>query len=454
MAASLAFALGSPDGAAGASPRRVTIGDGSGALHYPDAGKTLDLKPGDTLFIAAGTYSAFSLGNLTGSAAAPITVTCDPQAVFTTRTPQVNAFPDIAHVRFENFRYETYNSTCMRITGASHDLLFKNFKITNASGYSFHIYDAAKVFDGTKNSTFYNFKWEDVLVDGKTNGAAISSSDYQPVSNLKSVLLDFEIYRCTFRNFDNTELAFPVIGLDKCFNLKVHECTFSDIGMAASPIGHDVCICGSGYFKVYNNKFTRQWANDVRTWPMKLNALGYGGKDAVSRFYNNISWEKRKYPMYEHNAVRQTELDQSSGYFSRTSSEVYFNTLFRSRKAAGSKDPYSGQLVDVYGADVTIRYNLVIEPETDAPFDPKRNYVYQLGAGPQPGIVVENNLVFETAAQAGLIDTVEFVPSRSSPARDAAKGSVEYITKDYYNHDRYQGAAADVGAVESPDGGK
>ena len=187
---------------------------------------------------------------------------------------------------------------------------------------------------------------------------------------------------------------------------------------------------------------------------MKLNALGYGGKDAVSRFYNNISWEKRKYPMYEHNAVRQTELDQSSGYFSRTSSEVYFNTLFRSRKAAGSKDPYSGQLVDVYGADVTIRYNLVIEPETDAPFDPKRNYVYQLGAGPQPGIVVENNLVLETAALAGLIDTVEFVPSRSSPARDAAKGSVEYITKDYYNHDRYQGAAADVGAVESPDGGK
>jgi hypothetical protein len=33
-------------------------------------------------------------------------------------------------------------------------------------------------------------------------------------------------------------------------------------------------------------------------------------------------------------------------------------------------------------------------------------------------------------------------------------GRVEYIAKDHYDHDRYQGAAADVGAVESPDGGK
>jgi len=455
LAAAMALALlGSPDRAAGAAPRQVTIGNGAGALRYPDAQKALNLQPGDTVYIAAGRYSGFSLGNLSGSAAAPVTVTCDPQAVFTTETPQVNAFPNIAHVRFENFRYETYKSTCMRITGASHDLLFKNFHITNVTGYTFHIYDAAKVFNGTRESAFYNFRWENVVVDGKTDGAAISSSDYASVSNLKSVLLDFEIYRCTFRNFDNTAQAFPVIGLDKCFNLRVHECTFSDIGMAASPIGHNVCIGGAGYFKVYNNKFTRQWANDVRIWPMKLNALGYGGKDAVSRFYNNISWEKRKYPVYEHNVVPQADLDKSSGYLSRTSSEICFNTLYRSRKAADSKDPYCGQLVDVYGADVAIRHNLIIEPEADAPFDPRRNYVYHLGAGPQPGLAVENNLVFRTPALAGLVDTVQFVPSRSSPAKDAATRRIEYITQDHYNHDRYQGAAADVGAVESPDAGK
>jgi hypothetical protein len=170
----------------------------------------------------------------------------------------------------------------------------------------------------------------------------------------------------------------------------------------------------------------------------------------VNRFYNNISWEKRKYPMYEHNQVRQADLDKSSGYLSRTSSEVYFNTLFRSRKAATSKDPYCGTLVDVYGPDVTIKHNLVIEPEADAPFDPARNYVCHLGAGPQSGLSVENNLVFPTWSHAGLADAESFIPLKSSPARDAASGRVPYITEDHAHHDRHTGTAADVGAVEAP----
>jgi hypothetical protein len=435
--------------AAGVVRPPVAIGDGSGHLRYPEAQKTLKLQPGDILYVRPGAYSGLSLGNLSGAADAPITVRCDSNAVFTTRTPQPNDFSNLAYVRFENFRFVDYNSTCMRITGRSHDLVFKNFDITNASGYSFHVYDPAKVFDGTRESAFYNFKWEEVVVDGKANGAAISSSDYQPVSNLKSVLLDFEIYRCTFRHFDNSRLAFPVIGLDKCFNLRVHECSFSDIGMAESPIGHDVCICGAGYFKVFNNKFTRQWANDVRVWPIKLNALGYNGADAVNRFFNNISWEKRKYPMYEHNQVPQTAIDNSSGYLARTSSEVFFNTLYRSRRAASSKDPYVGALVDVYSPGVTIKHNLIIEPEADTPFDPARNYVYHLGAGKQTGLVVENNLVFSTWAAAGLVNAETFVPSGNSPAKDAAVGRIDYITTDHYGHERYEGSAADIGAVES-----
>ncbi|MGA2031338.1 MAG: hypothetical protein ABSG68_03710 [Thermoguttaceae bacterium] len=430
-----------------AARRQVNVGNGSGYLRYDDAQAALKLQPGDTLHINPGTYSGLSLGNLSGTAANPITVECDPKTVFTTVVPQVNNFPNVAHVRFENFRFETYKSTCMKITGNSHDLLFTNFFIKDASGYSFQVYDPAKIFDGTKESTFYNFKWDSVVVDGKTDGAAICNSNYR-LSNMISVLLDFEIYKCTFRHFDNAVQAFPVIGLERCFNLVVHECTFSDIGMAESPIGHNVCICLAGYVRAHGNRFTRQWGNDVRVWPMKLNALGYNGPDAVNRFYNNISWEKRKYPMYEHNHVPQADIDKCSGYLSRTSSEIYFNTLYRSRKAAGSKDPYCGTLVDVYGPDVTIKHNLVIEPEADAPFDSGRNYVCHLGAGPQSGLTVDNNLVFRTWAEAGLVDAKTFLPSQDSPARDAATGRIGYITRDHYNHDRYVGAAADVGAVE------
>ena len=80
--------------------------------------------------------------------------------------------------------------------------------------------------------------------------------------------------------------------------------------------------------------------------------------------------------------------------------------------------------------------------------DGTRNYVYHLGTGPQPGLTVDNNLVFGTWAEAGLVDTKTFMPSDKSPVKNAATGRIGYIIKDHYNHDRYVGAIADVGAVE------
>ena len=82
------------------------------------------------------------------------------------------------------------------------------------------------------------------------------------------------------------------------------------------------------------------------------------------------------------------------------------------------------------------------------PFDTTHNYVYHLGAGPQRGLTVDNNLVFRTWAEAGLVDRKTFMPSTKSPVRDAATGRVGYITKDHYNHARHAGTPADAGAVE------
>ena len=102
------------------------------------------------------------------------------------------------------------------------------------------------------------------------------------------------------------------------------------------------------------------------------------------------------------------------------------------------------------GLDGSVQGRPIDRPRNDLPrFDPKRDYVYSLGAGPQKGLVIENNLVFRTWAAAGLVDTETFAPGAASPARDAATGRIGYITKDHYGNDRYVGAAADVGAVES-----
>jgi hypothetical protein len=339
----------------------------------------------------------------------------------------------------------------MKIGGASHDVTFKNMSMIH--GGTFNVYDGKRVFDGAKASTFYNFKWLNCRFDA----AGIISEDWSPISNLISVDLDFEVSGCTFKNYDCSKGPATIIDIGKAFNLKVHDCRFSDLGMCESPIGHDVCIVYRGYAKVFNNQFTREWGDDVRCFPLKLNVLGYNGPDAVTRFYNNIAFEKRKYAMFEQNAmIPQAELDKSKGYFSRTSSEVYFNTLYRSRKV-----DYCGPLVDIYAPNITIRYNLIIDPECDAPWkqeyelapdaptDLRSNYVYHVGTelGPQPGVVVNHNLICRTLKDSGLIDAKTFKPSASSVAINAA-GAVDYIKDDFYHFPRYRDGLADVGAVQ------
>jgi len=58
----------------------VNVGDGSGYLRYDDAQAAFKLQPGDTLYINPGVYRGLSLGNLSGTAANPVTVICDAWA--------------------------------------------------------------------------------------------------------------------------------------------------------------------------------------------------------------------------------------------------------------------------------------------------------------------------------------------------------------------------------------
>lgn len=416
--------------------KQVTIGTGSGYLNYPTAQTTLNLQPGDTLYIAAGTYSGISLNSLVGTAAAPITVKCDPNTVFTTATTIFNSFTTIAFVSFENFRYQNYAGRCMMISGASHDLVFKNFICKGVTDYGFFISDTSKLFDGTKASAFYNLKWQNCVFSGFKTAAIITGGGW---ADLKSTCLDFEVTGCTFSMVETSPIE-----ANNSFNLQIHDSTFSDSG-GRTFVGHMANIVNTGYCKVYNNRFTRTWGDDVRVMPLKLNALGYNGTDAVNRFYNNLSYEKKKYAMVEVNGVNvtQADIDNSRGFLARTSAEIYFNTLYRSRKV-----DYVAPLVDIYAPNITISHNVVVEPECDAAFDSAHNYVYSLGTGQQSGLVVTNNLVYKTLALSGLSNAESFTPSATSPVKDASTGTVNYITDDFYHRPRYRGTAADLGAVE------
>ena len=283
-------------------------------------------------------------------------------------------------------------------------------------------------------------------MDGKTNGAAICNSNYS--------LSQHDIRAAGFRDLPmhvpalrQPHAGVPGHRLGEV--LQPARSTSARSATSAWPSRRSATTSASRWpaiFQAHGNRFTRQWANDVRVWPMKLNALGYNGPDAVNRFYNNISWEKRKYPMYEHNHVPQADIDKCSGYLSRTASEIYFNTLYRSRKAAGSKDPYCGTL----GGCVRPGRHDQAQPGHRA----GSRRAVRPGCGTtsttwaqarRTGLTVENNLVFRTWAEAGLVDTARLsCRPEKSPARDAATGRIGYIREDFFHRDRYAGGAADL----------
>jgi hypothetical protein len=283
----------------------VTIGTGSGLLEYPNAQATLKLDPGDTLMIAPGTY----LGSVAGQpcrhpGGAHHRDQRSAHRLHLSRRAKRHLRQYLAFVHFEGFRID--KGSPWVFTGASHDLLLQEVRRhqglllptpTTAERCSMAPRRAPSTISPGRTAAFGDSQ-------GPFDGSAISSTDW-------SAGLEPQIGPARFRDLAlhvhqhrlRHDLGWRRVSMDRCFNLKIHDCTFSNIGYSKFIVGHDAAIAGSGYFKVYNNTFSHHWANDVRMFPMKLNALGYDGKDAVSSYYNNISFEKRKYPIFEQNSI-------------------------------------------------------------------------------------------------------------------------------------------------------
>ena len=282
-------------------------------------------------------------------------------------------------------------------------------------------------------------------MDGKTNGAAICNSNYS-LANMISVLLDFEIYRCTFRHFDNTRAGLPG-----------HR-----PGAVLQPAGPRVQLQRHRHGPFAHRPQRLHLRRRLSPRPRQpLHAAMGQRRPRVAHEAQRPGLQRagRREPLLQQHQLGEAEVPhvraepRPAGRYRQVARAIFparvprsISTRFTGRgRRPTARTPIAVRLVDVYGPDVTIKHNLVIEPEADAPFDATHNYVYHLGSGPQPGLGVDNNLVFRTWAEAGLVDTKTFLPSANSPARDAATGRIGYITKDHYNHQRYVGPAADVG---------
>ena len=240
--------------------KTVTVGSGSGFLSYPNAQATLNLAAGDTLYINAGTYSGLSIGNLAGTQAAPITVQCRPErGLHHDDATSPTSSSNLAFVTFRGLPLRELLHALPAVhrrqpRRAVQELPHDEHRAITASASTTRRWSST-ARRRARSTTSSGRTWSSTA----PRAARPSSTQNYSISDMTSMLLDFEIVDCTFSHFDYTTQSLVDLAFDKCFNLKVHDCTFSDIGMPArrlrQPHGHDR---GSGYGQVYNNDFARR----------------------------------------------------------------------------------------------------------------------------------------------------------------------------------------------------
>ena len=410
------------------------------------AGRDIILEAGDTLYIPAGKYAQLGMRKLHGAPGKPIVIIFKDSCIFT--TPQNlfdNYIGDCSFIQFRHLRAVDYKSNFHRFVSEVHDIAWIDCQWRkNLSGYLFEMQDKSKVFDGSKASTYYNFRWENCLVEDLRDGAFIRAINSAQPGSLSNVCLNFVFVRCTFDRFVSSGLPSVPLNFDFAFALVIDRCRFSNIGVVEKPVGHGAAITFWGYAFISNNLFgENNFADDVRCSPIQLKLEGYFGANAEVRCWNNISREKRKYGMFEINQSPGIQIvPVSGGRLMLAKTQIWNNTLYRSRKA-----DYVAPLVDAYASDITIGNNLVIEPEIDDKFVTASadKYIVHYGTGGLERITLIGNRSFAKLNQAGVRTSSDLSPLPGSNLINNLSSSPVWITTDI--NGRKKGRT--IGALET-----
>ncbi len=398
----------------------------------------ITLNPGDTLNIPAHNYSSIKGIGLNGSTGNPITINCVSGSHFNlTSYTFDNYLEDCSFIKFIGIDLlNCTHAVFHTIYGASHDITWQNCTFRNATDQ--HIIEvgangAPKTFVGTKASTYYNFVWDTCTFSGSQYASFIIGK--------QGVMLDGEIKNCDFSNVvQPTDTQYPIPVQFHGYGFKIHDNVFHDIG----TYGHMANIQFYGYADIYRNMFYDNWANDIRCFPLRLNFSTY--VNGQNRFWNNISHDKRKYSMIEINTNNQhsLEIDASGYYLYNPNNFVYFNTLVRSYA-----ETFQANLVDFFGADGTVKGNIILAPEIDKTYNSGRNYrVYNQDATYHTSTVVQSDNYQRSTVVTSDFDDTTWTPKVGGTLLDNMSEDIGFITTDFYNNPRKVGSFSDAGAVE------
>ena len=439
----------------------VNIGAGSGALTYPTMQSTLNLKDGDVVCIASGTYS----GGATFSgitAATGITIQNAPGGSVTIVGPVT--LSDLANVTFSGagtvgtltgISITSPFSDDIDVTGTINGFTIQNVDLGMSTRYGIYVNNDNLKYQAGDVTTYFNNLHFKNITDYATNYIPIAFTPAETISastGFVSIARNVEVDHCDFGNITPG----TVVSMDDVMASSVHDNRFLHINKGS--IDHNAIIFIMGYGDIHDNYTQDYQGEGARVWPWNIDGTG-----ATVNVYNNINLDSDKYSALEFQPqapyldvisilTPAQEVATCNAYNNTAGNMDLEGESNPSQCGNGTpSDPWFSAYIDTYdNGTVNLTNNLVFNT-----LCPSVNGSEQGIAQAFDGHMVNyegnitpnysHNLYYASWQAAGLESELSVIPAAGSPALGAGV-AVSGLTTDYYGAAR--GDPPSVGAVE------
>ena len=432
--------------------------NGRAEMYYPDAMRTLNVKPGDTLCIPSGEYEYLHLGNLIGTPAKPIVIiNCGGQVklgvknqgtatVFNAPTCR---FVEISGSGDPNYEYgfdlNGTNITGLKIFGLTLGEGSSDYDVHNIYIHDGNILLQAKTLQACAKPEYWegsfvmkNVKIHHIKCRNSTGeGFYIGNTHYfwneGECTNMRSHWIEnLWVYDNDLENIgsDGLQISMTKNGDNRVFNNRLVNYAMSK----NSAHGYGILIGSGSSLKVYNNIITTGYMPAITVF-------GSG----VSEIYNNVISDI----YYEGiNVTDKIPENTTPDLFPPPAAIIYNNTIVNTDNGANAIKIFAYQTPlghQVYN-------NLMVEKGTAYDYPSKGMYI----KGDQPiKLSFGNNICYADGATAKLVDAASknyhLLPA--STAVNTGRDMSDFSLKtDYDNTVRPQQGKYDVGAFELKDG--
>lgn len=461
----------------GANSGNVVI-NGAGGTGYPA------LQPGDKLQIPAGTFTGYSMDNITGTLADSIIIEWMPGAKID------NNFCGFCFNEWRNVHYVKMTGLVANRTGVGivdmradcDNIRFTNYRFDNigpvanfSSNFAVNIantFNAGDVFNNTLATTFHNIRFDNGYIHGFKNTNIFRLGKWD-ANNYTNLILNFQFDNNTCVGFVNEgNNTTPIIEARSSYGLKIYNNIIDSIPRSTGQNTHNSVFRVIGNGRIYNNKFTNRFANCIRAMGVRLNSTNPGvvatGATDSLYIYNNIDSFSTCYPSFEVNpnleaggSIYNYINNNSGGYARFCGSIIEHNGTLKT--TIDSYNNYHGALADIFGYS-SGEYGTNV-PGNNFYISVKNNYIAEQAVSGNSGynnLTVFGNGVFgfthdtsgnkkfTLVSDINYSNASKFVPSTSSLLYNAAVSSFLSRSLDVYGTAVPQAGIADVGPVEAP----